>query len=228
MWIRKDFEPATAARNVPGGYHLLILNGHNSHCTYGFCKFTADNKIIIICLPSHMTHALQPCNVACFGPLASAWKSEVNAASTNYMEITKQNILVFYTKARERALKKSTIISAFAKTGIWPLNHYILDPSAFEPSKNTMTEPAQPLPARLPTLLVPIQVQHNNPNLAGPTTENEVCYFIPLPPTLPHTAARVDLRQENQMLQDTIHLAEVQLEKDFTQMKLMDSENGCL
>jgi len=228
MWIKKDFEPATAARNVTGGYRLLILDGHNSHCTYRFCKFAADNKIIIICLPSHTTHALQPCDVACFGPLASAWKSEVNAASADYVEITKRNLLVFYAKARERALKKSTIISAFAKTGIWPFNRHVIEPSAFEPSKNTTTEPAQPLPARLPTLLVPIQVHHDNPNLDTSAAENEARYIIPLPPALPHTAARGDLRRENQMLRDTIHLTEVQLEKDFTQMKLMDLENGRL
>ncbi|KAF8236324.1 DDE-domain-containing protein, partial [Tricholoma matsutake] len=86
MWIKKDFEPAT---NITGGYCILILDGHNLHCTYGFCKFAADHNIIIICLPSHTTHALQPCNVTCFGPLASAWKSEVNAASADYVEITK-------------------------------------------------------------------------------------------------------------------------------------------
>jgi hypothetical protein len=118
MWIAKDFEPASAERNTTGGYRLLILDGHNSHCTYGFCKFAAKHKIIIICLPSHTTHALQPCDVACFGPLASAWKSEVNSASADYVGITKRNLLTFYTKARQCALKKSTIISAFAKTGI--------------------------------------------------------------------------------------------------------------
>ena len=228
MWIKKDFEPATAAKNVTGGYRLLILDGHNSHCTYGFCKFAADRNIIIICLPSHTTHALQPCDVACFGPLASAWKSEVNSASADYVEITKQNLLVFYAKARERALKKRTIISAFAKTGIWPFNRHILEPSAFEPSKNTTTEPAQPLPTRLPTLLIPIQVHHGNTNLNAPAIENEVRYIIPLPPALPYAATRVDLRLENQMLRDTLRLAEVQLEKDFTQMTLMDMENGRL
>ena len=174
MWIKKDFEPTTAVRNVTEGYRLLILNGHNLHCTYGFCKFAANHKIIIICLPSHTTDALQPCDVACFGPLASAWKSEVNAASVDYMEIMKQNLLVFYAKAREHALKKSTIISAFTKTGIWPLNRNILEPSAFEPSKNTTTEPAQPLPTRLPALLIPIQVHRDNPNLDISATENEV------------------------------------------------------
>jgi hypothetical protein len=201
----------TAARNLTGGYCLLILNGHNSHCTYGFCKFAADHNIIIICLSSHTTHALQPCDVACFGPLASAWKSEVNAASADYVEITKQNLLLFYVKAREHSLKKSTIIFAFMKTRIWPFNCHILDSSDFKPSKNMTTEPVQPLPAKLPTLLVPIQV-HNNTEQVVLTADNEVHYIIPLPPALPHTAARVDLHRENQQLQHTIHLVEVQLE----------------
>jgi hypothetical protein len=228
LWMIKDFEPATSARNMTQGHRLLILDGHNSHCTYGFCKFAADHKIIIICLPSHTTHALQPCNVACFGPLASAWKSEVNSASADYVEITKQNLLVFYGKAMDRALKKTTIMSAFVKTGIWPLNRHILDPSVFEPSKNTTTEPSQPLPARLPMLLIPNRVPHGSTDPNVPATENEARYIIPLPPVLHHTATRPDLRHENHMLRDKLHLAEVQLEKDFTQMKLMDSENGRL
>jgi hypothetical protein len=226
MWIVKDFEPATAARNTSGGYRLLVLDGHNSHCTYGFCKFAEKHHIIIICLPSHTTHALQPCDVACFGPLASAWKSEVNSASADFVEITKRNLLVFYTKARERALKKSTIISAFAKTGIWPFDRHALNPSVFEPSKNTTTEPAQPMPAKLPTLLVPIHTLSDGNNTS--TVASEARYTIPLPPALPHTATRVDLHHENQELRHTICLAEVQLEKDFTQMTLMDSENGRL
>src|SRR5438477_9634339 len=71
-WLEQDFEPATAKRNTSNGYHLLVLNGHNSHCTYRFCKFAAAHRIIIVCLPSHTTHALQPCDVGVFGPLASS------------------------------------------------------------------------------------------------------------------------------------------------------------
>jgi len=228
LWMMKDFKPATSARNMTQGPQLLILDGHNSHCTYGFCKFAVDHNIIIICLPSHTMHALQPCDIACFGPLAAAWKAEVNSASADYMEITKWNLLVFYGKVREQALKKTTIISAFAKTRIWPLNHHVLDLRVFEPLKNTTTEPSQPLPARLLTLLVPIRVPHGNRDHNVLTTKNEAHYIILLPQVLPHTATRQELCHENQMLQDTLCLAEVQLERDFTQMKLMDLENGCL
>ena len=96
-WLECDFEPQTAARNVSQGYHLLILNGHNSHCTYEFCKFAESHKIIVICLPSHTTHVLQPCDVGVFGPLTSCWKSEVNTSSGQYITITKSNLIEHYS-----------------------------------------------------------------------------------------------------------------------------------
>ncbi|KAF8224610.1 hypothetical protein L208DRAFT_1510654, partial [Tricholoma matsutake] len=89
-------------------------------------------------------------------------------------------------------------------------------------------EPLQLLPMRLPTLLVPIRAPYSNADPDAPTAKNKAHYIIPLPPVLPHTATRQDLHHKNQMLCDTLRLTEVQLEKDFTQMKLMDLENGCL
>lgn len=72
-WLQNDFDPATRDK-AAGQYRLLILDGHNSHCTFTLCKYATDRKIIIICLPSHTTHALQPCDVGAFGLLAQSWK----------------------------------------------------------------------------------------------------------------------------------------------------------
>ena len=140
---------------MPQTYHLLILDGHNSHCTYSFVKFAAEHWIIIICLPSHTTHALQPCNVGVFGPLARAWKSQVTQASQNNIPIMKANLLLYYHEARSQALKPTTILSAFRKTGIYPFDRNAIPLSAFEPVKNTTTQAAQPLPAQLPSILTP-------------------------------------------------------------------------
>jgi hypothetical protein len=142
LWLECDFEPATAARNNTNGYRLLILDGHNSHCTYRFCKFAADHRILVVCLPSHTTHALQPCDIGVFGPLSACWKAEVNKASQEYTRITKHNLLQYYATARTRAFQPSTIISAFAKTGIWPLNPNTINDSAYESSLNTTTQAA--------------------------------------------------------------------------------------
>jgi hypothetical protein len=153
-WLERDFEPNTRPE-MPQEYRLLILDGHNSHCTYPFIKFAAEHRIIIICLPSHTTHALQPCDVGVFGPLAHAWKSQVTQASQNNIAITKDNLLLYYHKARTIALKSTTIKSAFRKTGIYPFDRNAIPLSAFEPAKNTTTQAAQPLPAQLPSILVP-------------------------------------------------------------------------
>jgi hypothetical protein len=152
--LEQDFEPNTRPQ-TPDDYCLLILDGHNSHCTYPFIKFSAQHCIVIICLPSHTTHALQPCDIGVFGPLAHAWKSQVTQASKDNIPITKDNLLHYYHTARSAALKPLTIRSAFRKTGIYPFNHDAIPLSAFEPAKNSTTLATQPMPAQLPPSLVP-------------------------------------------------------------------------
>ncbi|KAK0505510.1 DDE superfamily endonuclease-domain-containing protein [Armillaria luteobubalina] len=97
-WLQCDFDPATQDKGA-GQYCLLILDGHNSHCTFKFCQYALNQKIIIICLPSHTTHALQPCDVGAFGPLAQCWKRVVTMASQSVIAITKDNLLSYYHKA---------------------------------------------------------------------------------------------------------------------------------
>ncbi|KAF9489019.1 hypothetical protein BDN71DRAFT_1402277 [Pleurotus eryngii] len=71
--MEQDFEPQTAKLLTNTDiYCLLILNGYNSHCTFWFCLYTCDHKIIIVCLLPHTTHVLQPCNVLVFLPLQHA------------------------------------------------------------------------------------------------------------------------------------------------------------
>jgi hypothetical protein len=223
------------------------LDGHNSHCTFTFCKYAADKKIIIICLPSHTTHALQPCDVGAFGPLAQSWKREVTLASQSLIAIRKDNLLAYYHAARVTALKTTTIQSAFRKTGIWPLDRCAIPLSAFEPSKTTTAQAAQPLPAHLPSILVPTPTPTPTPSAAASTTlhhdalmlettpveelsdddEEEPMerYHIEVPPPLPGTSSRQALRAENMMLRDIIVQAGIALEEDYAQMKLMDLEN---
>ncbi|KIJ66195.1 hypothetical protein HYDPIDRAFT_46350, partial [Hydnomerulius pinastri MD-312] len=153
-WLETVFEPETAARNLSNGWRLLILDGHNSHCSYSFCIFADKHRIIVICLIPHSTHRLQPCDVGVFGPLASSWKSEVNLASRQYIKITKTNFLQYYHNARSQAFKEETIRAAFRKTGIWPVDPSVIEESAFAPSLNTTTQASQPVPATIPDIVI--------------------------------------------------------------------------
>jgi hypothetical protein len=130
-------------------------------------------------------------------------------------------------------------------TGIWPLNCYAIPVSAFKPSKNSMTQAAQPLPAALPSILVPTPTQtpiltpatstattttlHHNAEtpVRGSLDEEELMeqYHIEVPPPLPGTLSQQALQAKDVILQDIIRQAGIALEEDYAQMKLMDLEN---
>ena len=133
----------------------IIAEGHNSHTTYRFCSFAEKHNIIVLCLPSHTTHCLQPCDVGAFGPLNSTWKSEVNKVSSEWIPIWKTNLLAYYARARTKAFTPETIRSAFRKTGIHPFNREAIEDDAFAPALNTTTQAAQPVPTTVPDLLIP-------------------------------------------------------------------------
>lgn len=64
-----------------GDYRLLILNGHGSHATFQFRKYAHNNKIILLYLPAHTIHKLQPLNIGIFGPQANFYSQKVNRYS---------------------------------------------------------------------------------------------------------------------------------------------------
>ncbi|CAK5281220.1 unnamed protein product [Mycena citricolor] len=147
IWMEKEFEPQTALKlEDPSDYRLLILDGHNSHCTYRFLSFAKDHRIIVLCLPPHTTHALQPCDVGVFKPLSTFWKKEVEKVTRAYGAINKYNLLAHYHNARTQAFKPTTIMNSFRKTGIWPVNRHAIDADEFETAKHYTNQ------ATLPTI----------------------------------------------------------------------------
>ncbi|KAL4255103.1 Centromere and Transposable Element-Derived Protein [Pleurotus pulmonarius] len=184
-WLENDFEPQTAAfLENKDEYRLLILDGHNSHCTFWFCRFARDHKIIVICLPPHTTHALQPCDVVVFAALQRAWKAQVKIAK----KVHKSNFLQTYHAARTAAMKVSTIISAFYATGIYPLNRCIIPEAKFAPALNTTTQSAPLFPS--PPDIIPIPNSDTPPD-QFPIGNNEV---EPLPlPRYSHQSVQTDI-----------------------------------
>ena len=58
-WLTEHFIPLK-----PPGKVLLILDGHSSHSSaVNMLETARDNDVILLCLPSHTTSALQPLDV---------------------------------------------------------------------------------------------------------------------------------------------------------------------
>src|SRR5271169_6251117 len=67
-WLQYGFEPTTHEK-AAGKPCVLILDGHRSHCTDPFLAHAYLNNIIVMRLPPHTSHLLQPLDVGLFGPL---------------------------------------------------------------------------------------------------------------------------------------------------------------
>lgn len=139
------------AQRNPNEKLLLIYDGHVSHAAMSILQWAKDHNIVLLILPAHTSHVLQPLDVACFGPLQKVYDKEcaaymkANIGST----ITKFDVARLASKAYTKGLSIENLRSAFRKTGIYPL-----DSNAYDASKIT---PAQ--------LLNPPQAKESPPSL---------------------------------------------------------------
>lgn len=145
IYLEKLFDAHTKLR-AQGRKRLLLLDGHDSHISGEFIQYAIDHDIILLCLPPHTTHMLQPLDVGLFQPLATKYTHNLRnrtGAKLGY-KINKPEFIIVYAKSRLEALNESNIASAWRKSGLLPYNPAIvLDPirqsRPFTPPDRTLT-----------------------------------------------------------------------------------------
>ncbi|KAJ8940510.1 hypothetical protein NQ318_009603 [Aromia moschata] len=106
------------------GKVLLILDGHSSHASYDVIQLTNENDIIILCLPSHTTQALESLDKSFFKPLKEYYKQEAQdwMVTNKEKKISRDSVGTVIGNAWKRAATSKNGISGFAATGIYPFN----------------------------------------------------------------------------------------------------------
>lgn len=56
----------------------LVVDGHISHKGIESLTFAKEHGIIMVCLPPHCTHRMQPLDVSFYGPLKTYFNQEVS------------------------------------------------------------------------------------------------------------------------------------------------------
>jgi hypothetical protein len=121
-WLEHVFDKHTVAHTI-GRYRLLILDGHGSHINPEFDRYCQQHSIIVLCMPAHSSHLLQPLDVSCFAVLKRSYGRLVEQKmSLGVNHIDKQEFLLLYQQARLDAIYKDNIKSGFAATGLVPYN----------------------------------------------------------------------------------------------------------
>lgn len=129
-WLEACFETSTGNDNVylKDMYRLLCLDGHASHISTAAIQFALDWKIILLCLPAHTTHLLQPLDVGIFAPLAINYKNTMLRQSRlgGAYSIDKIKFIRYYLEARNHTFTPQIILSAWAKSGLLPFDPQLI------------------------------------------------------------------------------------------------------
>lgn len=118
---------------------LLILDNHKSHITLEAILYCREKNIIMVGLPPHTSHRLQPLDVSFFGPL----KTYYSQACDNFMvthpgqAITDKNIGELLSTAYFKAATVGNAVNGFKECGIEPYNPLVFSEHDFAAAKTT-------------------------------------------------------------------------------------------
>lgn len=160
-WLRHFI---STVKPTPSNTVLLIMDGHYCHTkNLEAIQLAKNNGVVMISLPAHTTHRLQPLDVSFFKPLSVYF----NEASDKWMRtnpmksITQFQISELLAEAYGRAATIEISISGFRKAGIWPVNRNAFQDCDFVsstleseplagPSNMITAAEISPLPAKIP------------------------------------------------------------------------------
>lgn len=128
-WLKNHF-----LLRKPTGSVLLILDGHTSHTnSVEVLEFCEENSIILLCLPSHTTHYLQPLDRSFFKSL----KSNFYMACNNYIrtnptrKLSRHQFGKLLGFAWNMSASVKNGVAGFRASGISPYNPEIIPEYAY-------------------------------------------------------------------------------------------------
>ncbi|XP_041473761.1 uncharacterized protein LOC121422665 [Lytechinus variegatus] len=120
---------------------LLILNNHESHLSIETYKLCRQNGVIMVSLPPHTSHSLQPLDVTVFSSLKVAYNEECDRFMRLHPgpRITQYEIGGLFNAAYCRVATMSKATNGFHTTGILPFNPHRFTEEDFVPVNAVMS-----------------------------------------------------------------------------------------
>lgn len=125
---------------------LLAIDNHATHCTLPVYNYCRDNGIIILTIPPHTSHRIQPLDVSFYAPLKTAYNNECDKYLRSHVgeRITTNEIAEIFNKAFGRVATPERAIKGFEATGIFPINRDIFTDDDFSPAENFIANRENP------------------------------------------------------------------------------------
>jgi len=133
---------------------ILILDGHCSHKSLEVIDLARSSGVVIVCLPPHTTHKLQPLDRTFYGPLKSNYNAECDKfmLSNAGRRIGQFDLAALFGAAYIKTASVEKAVSGFKSTGIWPFNPDVFGDADYLPS--LVTDEPQPTMSGTATLVI--------------------------------------------------------------------------
>lgn len=131
-------------RPAPDKKVLLVMDGHGSHKSLEAVEVARSHGVVMICLPPHTTHRMQPLDRTFYGPL----KQNYNAECDKWMiqnagcRISQYDQASLFGSAYVRTATMEKAVSGFRCCGLWPFDPDVFSEEDFLPS--LVTDEPQP------------------------------------------------------------------------------------
>lgn len=129
-------------RCTPERKILLILDNHDTHISLDAVDTARSHGVVMLTLPPHTSHRLQPLDRSVYGPLKTAYNRALDGwlRSNPGKTVTIYEIPTLVNQAQMLAVTPSNIIAGFQATGIHPFNRDIFNDLDFAPAVPTDRE----------------------------------------------------------------------------------------
>ena len=125
-----------APQRQPGQYMLILLDGHKSHVSVDLIEWAKSKEIILFILPAHTSHILQPLDVACYGPLQKIYNNLCHKFTRTISGcVSRYDVCSIASKAYCKAFSPENLLSAFKRTGVYPLNKSVIKKESVLPAE---------------------------------------------------------------------------------------------
>lgn len=118
---------------------LLIMDNHSSHLDFQAVNFAKNNGIVLLTLPPHCSHVLQPLDVTVFGP----FKKAIGECQNDWLfqnpggRISIKEIAALSRRPYHHTFTPDKIIKGFVTTGICPFSRFAIPDARYAPSMVT-------------------------------------------------------------------------------------------